>query len=1167
VLEQMPRLAQAIADGMGIPFGKLREKAKEGKLEAEAVFDAILSGAAEIETEFGTLNATVAGLGTVFGNEFTRAVAELDKVVGVSEKIKSVIIAATNAVRFFGENIGDWAFVLGSRLLIGKVRVIAFTEDVKDALGNLFSGSIDGTQLAETFIASLEGLKEKIKTKVEEVKGTISEVFSDFSLETIIPEAIDLSKGLFTNLGAAIQTVSTFVGTIISYFYELWRAVSGNSFWPAIFDPSREKDGKPAIGNTEVWKGFLNSVAEVINNWKEALIALFQNLYNGATKKWSDLVNYVNNLSFDEVTFDSLPQNFNDALSRMREAWSNFTSYLTTKTVQTPGGPEEVETNFGRALRTVGETWDKVVVEMETRWGEFYGFLTTKEIDTPAGIKTVETQFGVVLRRMEVAFNGFFQKVMSFGQGTEALTPLEAPDTATPDDTQSVLIEKLRETINNVTEATKSTPIFVGVKLLIGDITESLTEIKDTITGFFEGNANIISASITTALALALNKPLRGIAIRGGIIGAFLLAAANLGDDEAFLAAVRDTASGFGEALGKFLSEGEGDIIGDILSGLGNIANAIGTGLLEGLFGTEFEEGFSSNLATAVGLAIGAFIINPAIVLKFVKKLLSGLFGNVAKFAITTLAPVILNPVGAAIIAALAAVLAIENWDLDELVGGWVSGIAQKVLEYFGIDSQLAKDMAGAFDGLIRIALAPLKTLGKLLKAAGSDSYTIADAITDMKSEVGEAAQLVVDAIKAPFIVFFDYLEEKFNQVKDFLSGVAEAVKSVVNTDQGSSANRVKSRKGFATGGYVSGPGTATSDSIPAMLSDGEFVMKASAVRKFGAGFMARINAGIMPQKFGDGGLATLKRNVEALEAEYEAQTKADNWHLAGDVLLELRKARERYNLRAAELAVESGTKDPEGIEEAARKRNSGSEDGSDGATRSGKQAAENFANVFASSFKDALKTGDFSKILPALADEFTSSIIDQFVDGFTNSLFEKATAEGGFLSKIFQDQEGLGADLAGLLQGTDGEGGIFEGIFSSLKGFGETLSGFFGDLFSNITQLFAGGGGGGGGFLSTAIGFLGKIFAFSQGGIVPSTPYSQAGKDSVPAMLMPGEVVLSKNDVARQAMNQQQQQQVFNINVSGDVTRQTRQEIVKMMPQITAGVNNQNREQNFKSR
>jgi hypothetical protein len=36
--------------------------------------------------------------------------------------------------------------------------------------------------------------------------------------------------------------------------------------------------------------------------------------------------------------------------------------------------------------------------------------------------------------------------------------------------------------------------------------------------------------------------------------------------------------------------------------------------------------------------------------------------------------------------------------------------------------------------------------------------------------------------------------------------------------------------------GRISGPGTETSDSIPAMLSDGEFVMTARAVRGAGNG-------------------------------------------------------------------------------------------------------------------------------------------------------------------------------------------------------------------------------------------------------------------------------------------------------------------------------------------
>jgi hypothetical protein len=46
----------------------------------------------------------------------------------------------------------------------------------------------------------------------------------------------------------------------------------------------------------------------------------------------------------------------------------------------------------------------------------------------------------------------------------------------------------------------------------------------------------------------------------------------------------------------------------------------------------------------------------------------------------------------------------------------------------------------------------------------------------------------------------------------------------------------------FAAGGLVTGPGTATSDSIPARLSTGEYVVRAAAVRRVGVAFLDALN-------------------------------------------------------------------------------------------------------------------------------------------------------------------------------------------------------------------------------------------------------------------------------------------------------------------------------------
>lgn len=60
---------------------------------------------------------------------------------------------------------------------------------------------------------------------------------------------------------------------------------------------------------------------------------------------------------------------------------------------------------------------------------------------------------------------------------------------------------------------------------------------------------------------------------------------------------------------------------------------------------------------------------------------------------------------------------------------------------------------------------------------------------------------------------------------------------------------------GMAEGGPVYGRGTSTSDSILARLSNGEFVMKAKAVKQWGVGFFDQLNNGLqMPQMAFAGG-------------------------------------------------------------------------------------------------------------------------------------------------------------------------------------------------------------------------------------------------------------------------------------------------------------------------
>ena len=76
---------------------------------------------------------------------------------------------------------------------------------------------------------------------------------------------------------------------------------------------------------------------------------------------------------------------------------------------------------------------------------------------------------------------------------------------------------------------------------------------------------------------------------------------------------------------------------------------------------------------------------------------------------------------------------------------------------------------------------------------------------------------------------------------------------NMVNTPIGGHNVAFPRVPGKAEGGFITGPGTATSDSIPAMLSDGEYVINADAVRKIGIPTLNAINTGAV-SRFAQGG-------------------------------------------------------------------------------------------------------------------------------------------------------------------------------------------------------------------------------------------------------------------------------------------------------------------------
>src|SRR5690606_24739899 len=109
VLEQTPRLAEAIAAGMGIPFGQLRALAAEGRITADAIIRALIDQSDVLQGEFDRMPTTIGQALTKIENGWLRYIGQTNEAVGASENIAD----ALGAVGDHLEEIADTTVRVG----------------------------------------------------------------------------------------------------------------------------------------------------------------------------------------------------------------------------------------------------------------------------------------------------------------------------------------------------------------------------------------------------------------------------------------------------------------------------------------------------------------------------------------------------------------------------------------------------------------------------------------------------------------------------------------------------------------------------------------------------------------------------------------------------------------------------------------------------------------------------------------------------------------------------------------------------------------------------------------------------------------------------------------------------------------------------------------------
>ncbi|MCC6193036.1 MAG: tape measure protein, partial [Burkholderiales bacterium] len=98
ILEQTPRVARALSDGLGVGIGQLRAMGEAGELTAERVIQAFEKSAGAIDREFAKTEATVSQSMTVLSNAMLDFVGQVDQASGASASAARGIMSIAAAV-------------------------------------------------------------------------------------------------------------------------------------------------------------------------------------------------------------------------------------------------------------------------------------------------------------------------------------------------------------------------------------------------------------------------------------------------------------------------------------------------------------------------------------------------------------------------------------------------------------------------------------------------------------------------------------------------------------------------------------------------------------------------------------------------------------------------------------------------------------------------------------------------------------------------------------------------------------------------------------------------------------------------------------------------------------------------------------------------------------
>ncbi|WP_172202025.1 tape measure protein [Campylobacter sp. RM16188] len=188
VMEQTPRLAEAIAKGMGISIGELRKVAEQGSLSAKAVFDALLSQKDVIEKEFTQMPKTIEQSMTILANNMQNMLGKFNEATGFTAGIANATTSLANSFEKIYPYIGTISSgIMSLAYAFGAYKISVIAAEIKTSL---FQKTMMGGY-ANRYIASLMSAKSATDIfKISVIATTGAMNFLNTAMKRFLPALV-----------------------------------------------------------------------------------------------------------------------------------------------------------------------------------------------------------------------------------------------------------------------------------------------------------------------------------------------------------------------------------------------------------------------------------------------------------------------------------------------------------------------------------------------------------------------------------------------------------------------------------------------------------------------------------------------------------------------------------------------------------------------------------------------------------------------------------------------------------------------------------------------------------------------------------------------------------------------------------------------------------------